>query len=102
MCETFSLCVMIQRKVSREQGETIALAAAERYLTRPYAYSGVLKDYFGQNIWGDWQKRQFVAAMMIFRVLACTAMAEGEAGDGEAAEVAIADSHKPSCAGKSP
>ena len=85
------LASLLQTKVNRQDNEAISLAAAERYLNRPYAYSGVLKDYFGQNIWGDLQKRDFVAAMMVFRLLACSERAGHTSADPEVADPEVVD-----------
>jgi len=55
-----------------EQGDgLITWSAAQRYINRPFTYSSVLKDYFGQNIWADLKKRNFESAMAVLRGLAC-------------------------------
>ncbi len=65
------LASLLCKKVAAEHEGNIQFADAERYLSKPFTYSGVLKDYFGQNIWGDLEKREFQSAMAIIRLLAC-------------------------------
>lgn len=56
----------------------IKFSAAKRYLNRLFKHSGILKDYFGQNIWADLQKRNFTTAIAILQLLACNEeLAEG-------------------------
>ncbi|MGD1701271.1 HEAT repeat domain-containing protein [Dapis sp. BLCC M229] len=65
------LASLLCKKVAKEHEGNIHFADAERYLSKPFTYSGVLKDYCGQNIWGDIEKREFQSAMAIMRLLAC-------------------------------
>lgn len=65
------LASLLCDKISTNENEQITMQAAERYLNKPFIYSGVLKDYFPQNIWADLAKREFESAMTIFQVLAC-------------------------------
>lgn len=65
------LASLLGKKVAAEHEGNIQFADAERYLSKPFTYSGVLKDYCGQNIWGDLKKREFQSAMAIIRLLAC-------------------------------
>ncbi len=64
------LCKKMDKEKS-DKGELIKLSAAKRYLNRPFKHSGILKDYFEQNIWADLQKRNFASAMAVLRLLAC-------------------------------
>jgi hypothetical protein len=64
------LCKKADKEKS-EQGELVKLSEAKRYLNRPFKHSGILKDYFEQNIWADLHKRNFASAMAILRLLAC-------------------------------
>lgn len=71
---TRQLASLLCKKADKEksdQGELIKLSAAKRYLNRPFKHSGILKDYFEQNIWADLQKRNFASAMAVLRLLAC-------------------------------
>ncbi len=65
------LASLLCKKVAAEHDGKIQFSHAERYLNKPFTYSGILKDYFGQNIWGDLEKREFHSAMAIIRLLAC-------------------------------
>ncbi len=65
------LASLLCKKVAAEHEGNIQFADAERYLSKPFTYSGVLKDYCGQNIWSDIEKREFHSAMAIIRLLAC-------------------------------
>ena len=65
----------LYKKTNREKQdnfELITFASAEQYLKRILKYSGVLKDYFRENIWADLEKRNFRVAMAILRLLACS------------------------------
>jgi hypothetical protein len=64
------LCKKVDKEKS-DQGELIIFLAAKRYLSRPFKHSGILKDYFEQNIWADLHKRNFAAAMAVLRLLSC-------------------------------
>jgi hypothetical protein len=64
------LCKKVDKEKS-DKGELIAISSAKRYLNRPFKHSGILKDYFEQNIWADLQKRNFASAMAILRLLSC-------------------------------
>jgi hypothetical protein len=64
------LCKKVDKEKS-DKGELIKLSAATRYLNKPFKHSGILKDYFEQNIWADLQKRNFASAMAVLRLLAC-------------------------------
>ncbi|NEQ74939.1 MAG: hypothetical protein F6K23_18985 [Okeania sp. SIO2C9] len=65
------LASLLCKKVAKENESNIQFADAQRYLSKPFTYSGVLKDYCGQNIWSDIEKREFQSAMAIIRLLAC-------------------------------
>ena len=65
------LASLLCKKVAAERQGEIQESAARRYLNEPFTYSGVLKDYFGQNIWSDLEKRNFASAMSVCRLLAC-------------------------------
>lgn len=62
---------LLSKKVVTEHKRNIQFTDAKRYLSKSLTYSGVLKDYFGQSIWGDLEKREFQLAMAIIRLLAC-------------------------------
>jgi len=64
------LASLICSKISARQAGPITSQQAQQYLTKPFAYSGVLKSYFGENIWGDLKKRDFKAAMFVLKALA--------------------------------
>ena len=51
-------------------------AVARRYLESPFMYSGVLKNYCEESIWGDLQKRNFTSTMAILRLLTCNDAAD--------------------------
>ncbi|MBW4581985.1 MAG: ATP-binding protein [Tildeniella nuda ZEHNDER 1965/U140] len=65
------LASLLCTKITTEAGESITWSKAQRYLKNPFTYSGVLKEYFRQNIWADLEKRKFISAMTILNVLAC-------------------------------
>ncbi|MEQ8537937.1 MAG: HEAT repeat domain-containing protein [Coleofasciculus sp. D1-CHI-01] len=65
------LASLLCKKVAPENKGEINLSAAQRYLNKPFTYSGVLKDYFGQNIWADLDKRNFTCAIALLKLLAC-------------------------------
>ncbi|GGA49587.1 HEAT repeat domain-containing protein [Okeania sp. KiyG1] len=65
------LASLLSKKVAAEHEGNIEFADAQRYLSKPFTYSGVLKDYCGQNIWSDIEKREFQSAMAIIRLVAC-------------------------------
>ena len=65
------LASLLWKKVATENKGWIEWSTARRYVDKLFSYSGILKDYFGQNIWADLEKRQFAAAMSILRVLSC-------------------------------
>jgi HEAT repeats len=62
--------LLCKKLLANGHGE-VQLSAAQRYLDRPFTYSGVLKDYFAQNIWGDLDKRHFDSAIAILKLLSC-------------------------------
>ncbi|OKH30225.1 hypothetical protein NIES2119_31320 [[Phormidium ambiguum] IAM M-71] len=64
------LASLLCAKVPEQEDGQISCSTAQRYLNRPFSYSSVLKDYFGQNIWADLKKRQFEAAIAILKLLA--------------------------------
>jgi HEAT repeats len=78
------LASLLCKQLSENGGGEIQASAAQRYLDRPFTYSGVLKDYFAQNIWGDLDKRRFDSAMAILKLLSCNE-------DAEIAETIIVD-----------
>jgi HEAT repeat protein len=65
------LASLLCTKISGQDDEVISYSAALRYIKRPFAYSSILKDYLGQNIWADLKKRNFEIAMTILTLLAC-------------------------------
>ncbi|HSF74968.1 MAG TPA: HEAT repeat domain-containing protein [Microcoleus sp.] len=65
------LASLLCKQLSANSNGEIQESAAQRYLDRPFTYSGVLKDYFAQNIWGDLDKRNFDSAMAILKLLSC-------------------------------
>ncbi len=65
------LASLLCKKVAPENKGEINLSAAQRYLNKPFTYSGVLKDYFGQNIWADLDKRNFTCAIALLKLLTC-------------------------------
>ncbi|MEQ8998953.1 MAG: HEAT repeat domain-containing protein [Coleofasciculus sp. B1-GNL1-01] len=65
------LASLLFNKVAPENKGKINLSAAQRYLNKPFTYSGVLKDYFGQNIWADLDKRNFTCAIALLKLLTC-------------------------------
>ncbi|MBD2014388.1 ATP-binding protein [Microcoleus sp. FACHB-53] len=71
------LCKKVDKEKS-DKGELITLSSAKRYLNRPFKHSGILKDYFEQNIWADLQKRNFASAMALLQLLTCNE----ESGEG--------------------
>jgi hypothetical protein len=62
--------LLCKKIVPHGRGE-IQSSAAQSYLDPPFTYSGILKDYFAQNIWGDLDKRNFDSAMAILKLLSC-------------------------------
>jgi len=64
------LASLLCAKIAEQGDGLITWSAAQRYIKRPFTYSSVLKDYFGQNIWADLKKRNFESAMAVLRVLA--------------------------------
>lgn len=65
------LASLLNQKITIESNQVITYTQAQRYLEKTFTYSGILKDYFAQNIWGDLEKRNFTSAMMILKLLAC-------------------------------
>jgi len=65
------LASLLCKKILPNGGGEIQSSAAQSYLDRPFTYSGILKDYFAQNIWGDLDKRNFDSAMAILKLLSC-------------------------------
>ncbi|MFP4100227.1 hypothetical protein [Coleofasciculus sp.] len=65
------LASLLCKKVAPENNGEINLSSAKRYLNKPFTYSGVLKDYFGQNIWADLDKRNFTCAIALLKLLTC-------------------------------
>ena len=61
---------LLYNKLATDGDKEIQLSKAERYLSKPFIYSGILKDYFGRNIWDDLKKRSFTSAIFVFRLLA--------------------------------
>jgi hypothetical protein len=64
---------------------------ATHVLTKPFAYSGVIKDYFGQNIWADLEKRRFRSAQDGLKLLACAGTDGGWVAEEEAHKLLRAD-----------
>jgi len=72
------LASLLYQKLAKENNDHIQWSAAGRYVTKPFSYSGLLKDYFKENIWADLNKRNFQEAIAILRLLACNeTVAEG-------------------------
>lgn len=65
------LASLLCKKILPNGRGEIQSSAAHSYLDRPFTYSGILKDYFAQNIWGDLDKRNFDSAMAILKLLSC-------------------------------
>ncbi|MEQ9357029.1 HEAT repeat domain-containing protein [Coleofasciculus chthonoplastes] len=66
------LASLLYERVALENKGEINLSAAQRYLNKPFTYSGFLKDYFSQNIWADLDKRHFTCAIALLKLLTCT------------------------------
>ena len=64
------LASLLYDRIVQGDCKTVEWSVAQRYFNKPFTYSGVLKDYFAQNIWGDLEKRDFVGAMDLLRVFA--------------------------------
>jgi hypothetical protein len=64
------LASMLCNKIETNEGR-IQYSTAEPYLNKPFIHSGVLKNYFEQNIWADFEKRNNIAAIKILQLLAC-------------------------------
>lgn len=64
------LASMLCKKIKTTEGK-IQYSTAEPYLNKPFIHSGVLKNYFEQNIWADLEKRKNTAAIKILQLLAC-------------------------------
>jgi hypothetical protein len=64
------LSSLLYQKCDNSNGQ-ITLEMAHKYLNRSFTYSGVLKDYCGNNIWKDLEKRGFGAAIALFQLMAC-------------------------------
>ena len=62
---------LVCARVPVQGEEPMTWAVAQRYLESPFMYSGVLKNYCEESIWGDLQKRNFTSAMAILRLLTC-------------------------------
>jgi hypothetical protein len=75
------LASLLTSKLAAKSASTIRWSEAHKYIERPFTYSGVLKDYFEQNIWGDMKNRSFHSGMAILRSLACNEEAHGYVGD---------------------
>ncbi len=65
------LASLLCKKLLTNGDGKIQESTARRYLARPFTYSGILKDYCAQNIWGDLAKRNFDSAMAILKLLSC-------------------------------
>jgi DNA-binding NarL/FixJ family response regulator len=64
------LASLLCERLEPSDGDTVAWPAARRYLERPLHYSGVLKDYFGENVWADLEKRDAEGTLAVLRALA--------------------------------
>ncbi|HJX83113.1 MAG TPA: hypothetical protein VJ723_02070, partial [Candidatus Angelobacter sp.] len=62
--------------VSKTASERLDLVSGNQYVEQPFYYSAPLKNYFGENIWGDLSKRHFNSAMAVLRVLASSSEVE--------------------------
>lgn len=72
------LASLLCRRVPVEENKQINISMSQKYLKKPFTYSGVLKDYFGQSVWDDLQKRGFKSAMNILYLLTCNEVQEDE------------------------
>jgi len=75
------LASLVHNKVATDGNKQIEWSTAQRYVRKPFTYSGVLKDYFRQNIWNDLEKRNFSSAITILKVLACNENSENKITD---------------------
>lgn len=66
------LASLLYKKCVVSNNNQVDWDSAQKYLSRPFTYSGILKDYCGNNIWKDLEKRGFDAAISIFRLMACS------------------------------
>lgn len=66
------LASLLYKKCVVSNSSQVDWDSAQKYLSRPFTYSGILKDYCGNNIWKDLEKRGFDAAISIFRLMACS------------------------------
>jgi len=64
------LASLLRNRLAPTDGDTVGWSAAARYLKRALRYSGPLKDYFGQNVWADLERRDADASMAVLRLLA--------------------------------
>ncbi len=62
---------LLCNKITLENHGLITHIVSMHYLTKPFTYSAVLKDYMKESIWSDLKKRKFDAAMAILKLLAC-------------------------------
>ena len=65
------LASLLTSKLGEKKNSKIRWTDAHQYVTRPFIYSGVLKDYFHQSIWDDMRIRGLHPSMDILRSLAC-------------------------------
>ena len=65
------LASLICAKITGKDNEKVCAIDSQRYIQRPFVYSGILKDYLSQNIWADLKKRDFKAALVVLKILAC-------------------------------
>jgi hypothetical protein len=65
------LASIIYQKGCLKEDHTITWADAQRYIDKALKYSDTLRNYIGESIWGDLEKRKSELAMTILKVLAC-------------------------------
>jgi tetratricopeptide (TPR) repeat protein len=65
------LASLLTSKLPGKMSSTIKWPQVIDYVMRPFVYSGVLKDYFEQNIWEDIRIRSLHSSMAVLRTLAC-------------------------------
>jgi energy-coupling factor transporter ATP-binding protein EcfA2/AAA+ ATPase superfamily predicted ATPase len=70
------LASCLHKKIRPEGDGLITMSAAQRYLNKPFSYSDVLKNYFGQNIWADLEIRNLKFARAALQLLACNEESE--------------------------
>lgn len=65
------LASLLHNEIMQKTEGKIQWSAAKKYLNKSLRRSGVLKDYFKQNIWADLEQHGFSSAMVILQFMAC-------------------------------